>query len=451
MPDTIMITETEPARMTAAEASSLIQARKLSCEELIRSCLGRIAARDADVKAWLYLDPDHVIRRARELDKTPLKGPLHGIPWGVKDVIDTADYPTTQNSPIYDGLRAGRDAAPVAVVRGSGALIMGKTDTVEFASSGRKAVTRNPYNAAHTPGGSSSGSGAAVGDFQVQYAFGTQTGGSLIRPASFNGIYAMKPSWNRVSREGVRMSSMTLDTIGWYGRGVEDLALVAEAFRIERDPVAVSVKGLRVGVCRSPVWREIEPAGSLALSTAARRLADAGAIVEELDLPDPFNRLHDAHTAIVSSEGGVSFLPEYVNANAMLAEGLKERVENVLQLTSGQVLEAYALADSCRPMLDAMFGPHLDVILTPSAKGEAPHGLHTTGDAVFNRMWTLLHAPNVGIPVCFGPSGLPVGVTLVGPRMADGRLLAIAAACAPVLDTDPEERKRRLWAADCAA
>jgi Asp-tRNA(Asn)/Glu-tRNA(Gln) amidotransferase A subunit family amidase len=363
----------------------------------------------------------------------------------VKDVIDTAEYPTTQNSAIYDGLRVGRDAAPVAVVRGAGALILGKTDTVEFASSGRKAVTRNPYNAAHTPGGSSSGSGAAVGDFQVHYAFGTQTGGSHIRPASFNGIYGMKPSWNRVSREGVRMSSMTLDTVGWYGRSVEDLALVAEAFRIHRDPTEVSVKGLRVGVCRSPVWREIEPAGATALSTAAIRLADAGAIVEDLDLPDAFNRLHDAHTAIVSTEGGVSFLPEYVNANAMLAEGLKEKVDNVLQITPRQVLEAYALADSCRPMLDAMFGPDLDVILTPSAKGEAPQGLHTTGDAVFNRMWTLLHAPNVGIPVCFGPEGLPVGVTLVAPRMEDARLLAIAAACAPVIDTGSAERKRLLW------
>src|ERR1700723_1764930 len=236
--------ETQPARMTAAQASALIQSRKMSSEELVRSCLARIAARDTEVKAWRRLDPDYVIRRARELDKLPSKGPLHGLPFGVKDIIDTADYPTTQNSPIYDGLRVGRDAAPVAVVRGSGALILGKTDTVEFASGGRKALTRNPYNPAHTPGGSSSGSGASVGDFHVPLAFCTQTGGSHIRPASFNGIYGMKPSWNRVSREGVRMASPTLDTIGWYGRGVEDLALVAEVFRIGRDPVPVSVRGL---------------------------------------------------------------------------------------------------------------------------------------------------------------------------------------------------------------
>jgi Asp-tRNA(Asn)/Glu-tRNA(Gln) amidotransferase A subunit family amidase len=437
--------ETEPARMTAAEASSLIQSRKMSCEELVRSCLKRIASRDATIRAWLRLDPEYVIRRARELDKLPSKGPLHGLPWGVKDVIDTADYPTTQNSPIYDEFRVGRDAAPVAIVRGSGSLILGKTDTVEFASAGRKALSRNPYNLAHTPGGSSSGSGAAVGDFQVPLGFGTQTGGSHIRPASFNGIYGLKPSWNRVSREGLRMSSITLDTIGWYGRSVEDLILVAEAFRIPRDVIPVSVKGLRVGLCRSPVWREIEPGGELALSTAAKRLAAAGAIVEELELPEPFSRLHAAHLVIAESEGAASFLPEYVNAPGLLAQALRERVENVLQITAKQLLEAYALADSCRPVLDGMFGPKLDVILTPSSKGEAPEGLHTTGDAVFNRLWTLMHGPNVGIPVCFGPAGLPVGVTLVGPQMTDSRLLAIAQACAPVIDTEPEERKRRLW------
>src|SRR5690606_1780423 len=157
-------------------------------------------------------------------------GVLHGVPIGVKDVIDTADYPTTQNSPIYAGLRVGRDAAAVALARGAGALILGKTDTVEFASSGRKALTRNPYNPAHTPGGTSSGSAAAVADFMVPLALGTQTSGSLIRPASFTGLYALKPTWNRVSREGVRLYAATLDTVGWYGRSVEDLALAAQAF-----------------------------------------------------------------------------------------------------------------------------------------------------------------------------------------------------------------------------
>ncbi|MSP02468.1 MAG: amidase [Acetobacteraceae bacterium] len=439
-------TETDPARMTASAASALIASRQLSCEELARACLARIARRDGKVRAWLWVDPDHVIRRARELDKLPSKGPLHGIPFGVKDVIDTADYPTTQNSPIYDGARIGRDAACVGIVRGQGALILGKTDTVEFASGGRKALTRNPFNGAHTPGGSSSGSGAAVADFHVPFAFGTQTGGSLIRPASFNGIYALKPSWGLVSREGVRMSSMTLDTVGWYARCVDDLILAASAYRIEADNTPVNVKGLRVGLCVSPVWHQIEPGGEIALQAAAKRLTEAGAIVENLDLPTPFSGLHDAHTAIVNSEGGASFLPEYVNAHALLAPDLRAKVENVLQITRERLLESYTLADSCRPVLDAMFGPSLDVILTPSSAGEAPLGLHTTGDAVFNRMWTLLHAPNVNIPVCRGPANLPVGVTLVGKRLADARLLAIAKAVAPVIDSDPDAGARELWA-----
>ena len=436
---------TEPARMTASEAAGLIASRRMSCEELARSCLSRIAARDADVKAWLWLEPDHVIRRARELDKLGPKGPLHGLPFGVKDIIDTADFPTTHNSPIYDGMRVGRDAACVGVVRGGGALILGKTDTVEFASGGRKALTRNPYNPAHTPGGSSSGSGAAVGDFQVPLAFGTQTGGSHLRPASFNGIYGHKPTWGIVSREGVRMSSMTLDTVGWYGRCVDDLILVGTAFRIPEDKTPVQVKGLRVGLCQSPAWHAIEPGGEQALATAARRLSDAGAIVEELVLPEPFNRLLEAQDTIVASEGGSSFLPEYVNAYSILALDLRAKVENATGTTPEQLLAAYALADSCRPVFDGLFGPSLDVVLTPSSCGEAPLGLHTTGNAIFNRMWTLLHVPNVGIPSCFGPQGLPVGVTLVGKRLSDSRLLAIAKALAPEIDTDAEVRMRRLW------
>eukprot|EP01037_Dinobryon_pediforme_P018273 gene18273-18534_t len=435
----------DPARMSASEAAALIRSKAMSCEELVRACLARIQKRDPVVKAWLALDPDYAIAGARALDKLPPTGPLHGLPLGVKDVIDTKDYPTTQNSVIYDGCKVGRDAACVAVVRGSGALILGKTDTVEFASSGRKALSTNPFNPRHTPGGSSSGSGAAVGDYQVPLAFGTQTGGSHIRPASFCGIYGLKPSWGLVSREGLRMSSVTLDTLGWYGRSVDDLILVGTAFRIAEDKMPVSVKGLRVGLCRSPVWHAIEDGGVMALESAAKRLADAGAIVEELVLPEPFERMHAAHRAIGAGEGAASFLPEYVNAFELLAPDLRAKVENVSETTPEQWLEAYALADVCRVRFDAMFGPDLDVVLTPSSPGEAPEGLHTTGNAIFNSMWTLLHGPNVGIPSGRGPKGLPVGVTLVGKRMSDARLMAIARAVAPVVDFDAAARMAELW------
>jgi Asp-tRNA(Asn)/Glu-tRNA(Gln) amidotransferase A subunit family amidase len=442
----------EACQLTATEAASLIRARKLSCEELVRSCLARIAARDPIVRAWLHIDSDLVIRNARERDKLASVGaepttPLHGLPWGVKDIIDTLDQPTTHNSPIYAGVRTNRDAACVSVVRSSGSVILGKTDTVEFASGGRKALSRNPYNPAHTPGGSSSGSGAAVGDFQVPLAFGTQTGGSHIRPAAFNGIYAIKPSWGLVSREGVRMSSMTLDTVGWYGRCVDDLIMVAEAFRLPKpaEPARSGPEGLRVGLCRSPVWSSIEPAGADALILAAKRLQDAGAIVEEYELPAPFNDLHEAHADIVQTEGGTSFLPEYLSSYAMLAQDLRGKVENMRGVTTEKLLASYAMADSCRPAFDKLFGCGLDVVLTPSAPGEAPEGLHTTGSAIFQSMWTLLHVPCVAIPVGRGPKGLPVGIQLVGPRMTDMRLLELAQALAPVIDTDPKAPLRELW------
>ena len=424
----------DPCRLSAAEAAALMKARQLSAEDLVRSCLARIRERDATVRAWLHVEPDRAIRDAREADKRLPAGVLHGVPLGVKDVIDTAQYPTTQNSPIYAGLQVGRDAACVALARGAGAIVLGKTDTVEFASSGRKALTRNPYNPAHTPGGTSSGSAAAVADFMVPIAFGTQTSGSLIRPAAFNGIYALKPTWNSVSREGVRMYAASLDTVGWYGRSVADLALVGEAFGIKPCTPPVALRGLRVGLCRSPSWPLIEPSGADALERAGRQLQAAGAAVEELVLEQRFDGLRAAHAAISQREAGVAFLPEYVNANALLAQALKDKVENAAGISDAQLLGSYALADSCRVAFDALFGAALDVVLTPSAPGEAPAGLHTTGNAAFNQMWTLLHVPCVNIPAGRGALGLPVGVQLVGPRLSDARLLAIAAAAAPAID-----------------
>src|ERR1700676_4702177 len=221
------------SRLTAATISAKLLDGEITGEQLARACLARIAARQADVRAWSYVDPDVVIRQARELDKLPSRGTLHGIPFGIKDIYNTADMPTQHNSPIYTGHRPNIDAATVGTLRAAGALILGKTDTMEFASTGRLAATRNPHNLERTPGGSSSGSAAAVADFHVPLAFGTQTGGSLIRPASYCGVYDLKPTWNAVSAEGITLISTTLDTAGWYGRSVADLALVADAFALE--------------------------------------------------------------------------------------------------------------------------------------------------------------------------------------------------------------------------
>lgn len=427
----------EPCFLTAAAAAARIRDKTLTSETLVRSCLQRIAERDADVRAWTYVDPAYAIAQARELDKRPIAGPLHGLPFGVKDVIDTADMPTSQNSPLYQGHRPPKDAGCVAVVRQSGALILGKTDTVEFAAGGRKALTRNPHNLAHTPGGSSSGSGAAVGDFMVPLAFGTQTGGSHIRPAAFNGIYGLKPTWGAVTREGAKLLSAMCDTIGWYGRSVADLALVAEAFRL-RDLASqkpVSVQGLRVAVCKTPYWNKAEPAAHKALATAAERLQKAGARIEELELPSRFGSLNEAQRTLMHGEGGPAFLPELLVHGEHLHTEFREMAENKRAVTGAMMVEAYDLAADCAKTFDAMYSG-FDVVVTPSAPGEAPEGLHTTGDWIFNGLWTLMHMPCLAIPCTKGPKGLPVGIQIVGPRYSDARLLAIAAAVAPVIDAE---------------
>lgn len=433
----------EPYELTATEAVALITQRKLSVEELTRSCLQRIAERDEAVKAWAYLSPEQAIGKAKELDKVLIHagslGPLHGLPFGVKDMIDSGDMPTTNNSPIYVNNRPASDAQVVRVMIANGAFSLGKTDTVEFAAGGRKALTRHPLDPARTPGGSSSGSGAAVADKQVPLALGTQTGGSHIRPASFNGIYALKPTHGTVPVPGIRHFSPTLDTLGWYGRSPDDLILVARAFRlwhVETLP-EVEVKGLKVGFTRTHNWSLAQPETHAAVERAAKLLAAAGASVFDLDLPSPFETLNDAQKVVMQGEGRVQFLPDYLQNHELLHQDFRNHVENTHQHTPERLLESLDTAAACRPVFDAMFGPDLDVVLTPSSVGEAPHGpSETTGDAVMNAMWTLLHVPCVNIPGAIGPNGLPVGVTLAGPRLGDSRLLAISKAVAPVLDPD---------------
>lgn len=427
----------EPCCLTAADASRAIEAGTLTSETLVRSCLDRIAIRDADVKAWAHLDPAKAIAAAREIDKQPRRSRLHGLPFGVKDMIDTADMPTTYNSANWQGHRPAKDAACVGVVRASGAVILGKTDTVEFAAAGRKAATRHPLNPAHTPGGSSSGSGAAVADAQVQLAFGTQTGGSHIRPASFNGIYGLKPTWGSVSREGAKIYSNSLDTIGWYGRSVEDLEIVAEAFRLYgMGAVRPTEPGaLRIALCRTPSWPKIEPGGEKAFAAAADRLAQAGATVFDFDLPDSFDELYETQTTIMFGEGRAAFLDEYLIQGARLGPDFVERAENSRGITPEAMLAAYDQAALCRIAFDALFAD-FDAILAPAAPGEAPEGLHTTGDHVFNAMSTLLHVPCLAIPCTTGDKGLPVGVQIMGPRFGDARLMKVGAAIAPVIDIE---------------
>lgn len=431
-----------PLGLDAAGAAHAIRAGKVTAEALTRACLDRIAARDGEVKAWSYIDPDQALRTARDRDRSlaagKILGPLHGIPIGVKDIIDTSDMPTTSNSPIYARYQPSIDAECVRIVRAQGAVILGKTDTVEFAAGGRRAATRNPHNIEHTPGGSSSGSAAAVADGQVPLAFGTQTAGSLIRPASYNGIYALKPTYGAVAWPGARQYAPSLDTIGWYGRSVADLALVAEAFKLRgiTDKPAVSIKGAKIGMCRSPSWSMTQKASRQAFELAGERLAAAGARVVPLDLPPAFEKLPAAQETIMLAEGMPHFLAEFVENHHLLHKDFRDRVENIKGITVENIVAAQDLAADCRRAFDALFGAELDIVLTPAAIGEAPAGTDPVGAWAMNIIWTLLHAPCLSVPVTTGPSGLPIGIQLVAPRFGEPKLFPMAEQLAPVLSTE---------------
>lgn len=413
------------AEWSASALAPLLATGQLTVERVARSCLERVQRSEADVRAWAHLAPDAVIAQARALDLAGPRGPLFGIPVGVKDVILTKDMPTQYNSPIYQGFQPAVDAACVATLRAAGALIFGKTETVEFAATGRPAPTRNPHDLARTPGGSSSGSGAAVAGFHVPVALGTQTGGSIIRPASYCGVYGFKPTWNLVSREGAKMFAASLDTVGWFARSAADLALMLQLFDPAPAPPPFTVTGARIALCHSPVWDQADADTRTAMATAAERLRSAGAIVTDLVLPAPFADLPAAQLLIMRSEARSAFLANYRSHAADLHDSLRAMVENECGITRAQLCAAYDLAASCRRDFDRI-AADVDAILTPSTVGCAPIGLSATGPLTFNAIWSLLQVPVANVPGLTGNEGLPVGLSLVGARFSDHRVLAAA-------------------------
>ena len=422
----------DPARLTAEALSAQLESGALTAHEIARACLARIEARDADVRAWTHLDPALALAEAAERDAAPRRSPLHGVPIGIKDVILTKDMPTQYNSELYQEHFPKVDAACVAILRAAGAVILGKTDTVEFASTGRKALTRNPHDLERTPGGSSSGSAAAVADFQVPLALGTQTGGSMIRPASYCGVFAMKPTWGLVSNEGAKSFSPTLDTIGWFAHSAGDLKLLYDVFDPDADsqpPLALS--GARIAICRTPFWGQAEQATKDAMAVAEAALREAGATVSPLDLPEPFDRLADAQLVIMEGEGRRAFLSEHRLYGERLHPNLSAYVLNAKDVGLGDLKDAYDLAARCRAEFDRIAGDY-DAVLTPSTIGEAPIGLQNTGSMTFNAMWTLLQVPCINVPFFKTTAGLPVGLTLTGPRFSDRRVLALAGAVEPL-------------------
>lgn len=403
-----------------------------SVHDGVRDCLRRIAERDPRIGAWAYVASEQALRRAGQLDSAPVQGPLHGVPIGVKDVLLTSDMPTRYNCAFYRDNGPAHDAAAVAILRDAGAVMIGKTETVELASIGAPPRTRNPHNIEHTPGGSSSGSAAAVADGHVPIALGTQTGGSIMRPASFCGVWAMKPTWGLVPAEGAKSFAPSLDTIGWFARSARDLALVLDVFDPADGVAAPVVEGSRIGVWRMNGWSRATAATTAAMAHAIATLRNLGAQVQELELPAIFERLPEAHLTIMMAEGARSFLPEYRIAPEKLHPRIAEMVRKGETQCRDALVAAHDLAAQARAEFDRMAGA-VDAVLCPSTLGEAPRGLASTGDMIFNGSLTLLHAPCINMPLWRADNALPLGLTLAGPRFGDHRLAAMADAIAQAL------------------
>lgn len=416
-------------RLSASEAAAQIREGKLTSEALLRSCLERIDSRESQVKAWVHLDRDFALAQARECDKRSKRGPIHGVPFAAKDIMNTADLPAEYGSPIYKGNRPKADAACVALSRAAGGILLGKTVTTEFASRIPLGETTNPHNPRHTPGGSSSGSAAAVADFMVPLAFGTQTVGSVIRPAAFCGCIGYKPSYGEFSTEGVKQNTASFDTVGLFARAVEDLALLRAALTgFEAKPLsAVPLNQLKIGFCRSMFWDRAEAYTKKFLEDAASALGKAGAKVADVELGKPFEQFETMGRRINDFEFSRALTWERQHHWDLLAEFTRDKLSRWLDVSYEQYREAEAVLIQCRSQLaDAM--KEFDLLLTPSAPGEAPAGLANTGDTSFNILPTWTYTPCITLPVFTGPSGLPVGMQLIGHRNQDHRMLEGALA-----------------------
>ena len=428
------------AALTAAEAAKRIRTGEITSEELARACLDAIAAREDEIGAWTYLDPDYALNQAREADEIRRQGrevgPLHGVPVGIKDIIETEDMPTENGCPIFDGRRAGRDAAVVAGLREAGAVIMGKTVTTEMAVY-YPGKTRNPHRPTHTPGGSSSGSAAAVAANMVPLSVGTQTNGSVVRPASFCGVYGLKPTYGLFSRRNVLVQSPPLDTVGVFARSIEDLAIAADVLSTYDEADSAMWRRSRgshhkvameeppvppvLGFVKRPVW---DQASSVTQDAFGELAEELGAHCEEVELPLPFEGVIQMHADIMLPDIARHFGPLEEKYPDKLSARLRDMIEQGRRVSAVAYNHARDQQQILYRVLESYFDRYL-ALLTPSAPGPAPEGIDTTGNPVFCTMWTFFGTPAMSLPL-LEADGLPLGVQLVGPRRDDARLLRTA-------------------------
>ncbi|MBV8412904.1 MAG: amidase [Alphaproteobacteria bacterium] len=412
-----------PNRLSASQAVLRMARKQLKARDLVEACLDRIAQREGQVHAWEALDAEGARRRADRLDgRSRPVGPLHGIPLAVKDIIATQRLPTTCGSPIYRDHVVGRDAACVSQLVQAGAIVLGKSVTTEFAGAHAN-KTHNPHNLRHTPGGSSSGSAAAVADFMAPVGYGTQTAGSVIRPGAFNGIVAYKGTFGWADMSGVKPYAPGLDTLGFFVREANDVALVRAAY----GHAAVGPPGQppRIGFVRTPWWDMAEPDNKRNLEEAARALRAAGAKVREWKAPQEWEGLLQAQHRVMTKEATQSYARERARSSALFSPIMQGVMVEGDAVTRAQYADAGRRKRAALADLDEAW-EEFDFLLAPAARGEAPSGLGYTGDPVFNRFWTLLGTPCIALPFGSGPFGLPLSVQLVGRHGEDDGLIAWA-------------------------
>lgn len=426
--------------LTASELAPLLQSGTLSAQALATACLDRIAQRERTIGAWEYLDPDIVRHQSllcdrRQAEGQPL-GPLHGIPVAVKDIFATADMPTGWGTPIHAGQRLPYDAAVVERLRAAGAIIVGKTVTTEYAHA-RAGKTRNPYAPGHTPGGSSSGSAAAVADRMVPLAIGTQTAGSILRPAAYCGVLGFKPSFGAISRHGTMPVSRDLDHVGVFGRSLDDILLLCRVLigPDGRDPDCLGIPGLeyssevaqppRFAFVPTPYWDEVEPQAQAALAQSLERWAAAGATVTEVPLPSVFEDYLDTLDVLMTCGMAAHHGTDYDHHREALSPALRQTIER------GRSYSGLAYAAARRAVVDysvalAPLFDRYDALVTPVTTGVAPAGLENTGSFKFCAPWSICGVPALSLPVGQGERNLPLGLQLLGGRGQDKRLLTIA-------------------------
>ena len=429
-----------PNEMTATAAGEAIRRGELTSERLVAACLERIAEVESRVGAWTWLDPDRALAQARAADALQRSGAdlgaLHGIPVGIKDIFDTADMPTENGTVLHAGRRPGEDTTAVALLRGAGAVIMGKTVTAELAvyAPGK---TTNPHDLRRTPGGSSSGSAAAVAANMVPLAIGTQTNGSVLRPASYCGVYGFKPSHGSISRHGVLKQSLALDHVGVFARSVDDIALMASELFVHdgKDPDVPPQVGLalddwgfaqgrqpRIAFVKTPQWPQASAAAQDAFLTLAAQWSE---FTHEVELPREFGSAVQWHRTIMESDLASSYAADYTRGKDRLSPTLREMIERGQRNLAVDYSRARDGMATLRLALADLFS-QWDAVLTPATQGVAPLGLESTGSPMFCTIWTLCGVPAISLPMLRGEDGMPLGAQLVAAKAGDANLLRIA-------------------------